>query len=112
VHDALVAGLATTDDDLHDDLASFDSAGNPVFVTLPGAGFSATRLARLRRDFETVTFVFLTRSLTSQTACAVEHPQVRCIVPRLEAKDEDVFFAGYDRNWRLLRARCRKSTSS
>jgi len=106
VRAALIADLRTTDGDLDEDLQSFDSIGNPVFVTLPASGISAARVTRLRRDFKTVTFLFLTRSLATQREEVGVGSHVRRVAPTLDAQDEDAFYGGYERNWRLLRPRC------
>jgi len=103
VRTALIARLTTSDEDLDEELRLFDGDGNPVFVTLPPAPPLPPRVSRLRSDFPSVTFVYLTRAGSGRT----DDSRVRHLTPAIEERDEDAFYDGYKNNWRLLKPRCR-----
>ena len=114
IRKTLVGSLGMDDETLQDDLDAFDSQMNPinpVFVTLQLPSLAKERIAHLRTAFKTVTFLFLTRSLTQPAPLVPDDAPIRRLVPKLEAQDEDAFHTGYSRNWTLLKPRPRKTAT-
>jgi hypothetical protein len=103
IRERLAARLNTDPGELLEELKYFQEIDNPVFAALPGAGITTESLARIRKDFGPVTFIFLTP--TSPPA-ALKEAQVREVMPALEPKDEDAFHDNYTKTWKVLRPQC------
>jgi hypothetical protein len=104
IREQLAARLRTDPGDLLEELEYYQEIDNPVFAALPATGITTESLARIRKDFGPVTFLFLTP--TEAPPAALRAAQVRQVVPALEPKDEDAFHDNYSKAWKALRPQC------